>query len=165
MLGSEQYAVYRTVIKHVLSDSERLPSLPTITLKIRKAVGESNTTAASLARLATLLEKYDVPVPRYTSYPTVPQWHDAPSTSQWIASLARAADRPDKALAVFEVDSLGLDKVDRAILDAVVNRFSGGPVGLSTLAIAVGEERGAELGERTHPPYPRRPRLSPSPIG
>lgn len=51
MLGSEQYAVYRTVIKHVLSDSERLPSLPTITLKIRKAVGESNTTAASLAQL------------------------------------------------------------------------------------------------------------------
>lgn len=51
MLGSEQYAVYRTVIKHVLSDSERLPSLPTITLKIRKAVNESNTTAASLAQL------------------------------------------------------------------------------------------------------------------
>lgn len=51
MLGSEQYAVYRTVIKHVLSDSERLPSLPTITLKIRKAVSESNTTAASLAQL------------------------------------------------------------------------------------------------------------------
>ena len=51
MLGSEQYAVYRTVIKHVLSDSEHLPSLPTITLKIRKAVGASNTTASSLAQL------------------------------------------------------------------------------------------------------------------
>src|SRR5690606_21414642 len=38
----------------------------------------------------------------------------------------------DEALAVYEIDHLGLDKVDRAILDAVVNRFSGGPVGLST---------------------------------
>ncbi len=51
MLGSEQYAVYRTVIKQVLSDTEKLPSLPAITLKIRKAIGESNTTAQSLARL------------------------------------------------------------------------------------------------------------------
>jgi Holliday junction DNA helicase RuvB len=45
-----------------------------------------------------------------------------------------------RALEVFRVDKLGLDKVDWAILDAVVNRFSGGPVGLSTLAVAVGEE-------------------------
>jgi Holliday junction DNA helicase RuvB len=36
---------------------------------------------------------------------------------------------------------LGLDKVDRAILDAVCARFGGGPVGLSTLAVSVGEER------------------------
>jgi Holliday junction DNA helicase RuvB len=43
-------------------------------------------------------------------------------------------------LSVFGVDELGLDKVDRAILDAVCTRFSGGPVGLSTLAVAVGEE-------------------------
>jgi oxygen-independent coproporphyrinogen-3 oxidase len=45
--------------------------------------------------------KYDVPVPRYTSYPTVPQWHRAPSTDDWLASLARAATRPDAALAVY----------------------------------------------------------------
>jgi holliday junction DNA helicase RuvB len=38
------------------------------------------------------------------------------------------------------VDELGLDKVDRAILDAVCSRFGGGPVGLSTLAVSVGEE-------------------------
>jgi holliday junction DNA helicase RuvB len=50
------------------------------------------------------------------------------------------ADVAAKALAVFKVDELGLDKVDLAILDAVVRRFNGGPVGLSTLAIAVGEE-------------------------
>jgi len=43
-------------------------------------------------------------------------------------------------LALFEVDDAGLDKVDRAILTAVCRRFAGGPVGLSTLAICVGEE-------------------------
>jgi holliday junction DNA helicase RuvB len=42
-------------------------------------------------------------------------------------------------LALFGVDELGLDKVDRAILDALCSRFGGGPVGLSTLAIGVGE--------------------------
>lgn len=55
------------------------------------------------------------------------------------------------ALAVWEVDDLGLDKVDRAILDAVVRKFSGGPVGLSTLAIAVGEEQ--ETVEAAYEPY------------
>jgi Holliday junction DNA helicase RuvB len=45
-----------------------------------------------------------------------------------------------KGLALFGVDELGLDKVDRAILDAVCSRFGGGPVGLSTLAVSVGEE-------------------------
>ena len=44
------------------------------------------------------------------------------------------------ALEMYEVDLLGLDRLDRAVLEALVVRFSGGPVGLSTLAIAVGEE-------------------------
>lgn len=50
--------------------------------------------------------------------------------------LATARD----ALDLYEVDALGLDRLDRAVLDAVVRRFGGGPVGLSTLAVAVGEE-------------------------
>jgi Holliday junction DNA helicase RuvB len=45
-----------------------------------------------------------------------------------------------RALAVFKVDERGLDKVDHALLDAVANRFGGGPVGLTTLAVAMGEE-------------------------
>jgi holliday junction DNA helicase RuvB len=45
------------------------------------------------------------------------------------------------ALEVYEVDELGLDRLDRAVLEALVSRFGGGPVGLSTLAVAVGEER------------------------
>jgi holliday junction DNA helicase RuvB len=44
-----------------------------------------------------------------------------------------------QGLAVFGVDDIGLDKVDRAILGALCEQFQGGPVGLSTLAIAVGE--------------------------
>ena len=44
------------------------------------------------------------------------------------------------ALAVYDVDQLGLDRLDRAVLDALVRRFGGGPVGVSTLAVAVGEE-------------------------
>ena len=44
------------------------------------------------------------------------------------------------ALAVYEVDELGLDRLDIAVLDALLRRFGGGPVGLTTLAVAVAEE-------------------------
>ncbi|MFR9801345.1 Holliday junction branch migration DNA helicase RuvB [Pseudonocardia sp. RS010] len=46
------------------------------------------------------------------------------------------------ALAVYDVDDLGLDRLDRAVLGALVRTFGGGPVGVSTLAVAVGEEPG-----------------------
>jgi Holliday junction resolvasome RuvABC ATP-dependent DNA helicase subunit len=39
-----------------------------------------------------------------------------------------------------DVDELGLDRLDRAVLDAILTRFEGGPVGLNTLAVSVGEE-------------------------
>ncbi|NKY40489.1 Holliday junction branch migration DNA helicase RuvB [Cellulomonas septica] len=44
------------------------------------------------------------------------------------------------ALEVYEVDERGLDRLDRAVLSALCTRFGGGPVGLTTLAVAVGEE-------------------------
>ena len=44
------------------------------------------------------------------------------------------------ALEVFDVDEMGLDRLDRAVLDALIKGHGGGPVGVSTLAIAVGEE-------------------------
>ncbi|MGL6233854.1 MAG: Holliday junction branch migration DNA helicase RuvB [Segniliparus sp.] len=44
------------------------------------------------------------------------------------------------ALQIFDVDELGLDRLDRAVLSALVNGHGGGPVGVSTLAVAVGEE-------------------------
>jgi Holliday junction DNA helicase RuvB len=45
------------------------------------------------------------------------------------------------ALELYEVDQLGLDRLDRAVIDVLCRRFGGGPVGISTLAVAVGEER------------------------
>lgn len=57
----------------------------------------------------------------------------------------------DAALEVFEVDEAGLDKVDRSVLEALIIKFGGGPVGLSTLAIAVGED--PETVEDAYEPY------------
>ncbi|MCD6727203.1 MAG: Holliday junction branch migration DNA helicase RuvB [Solirubrobacteraceae bacterium] len=57
----------------------------------------------------------------------------------------------DSALALLEVDELGLDRLDRDILSALCRRFSGGPVGLTTLAVAVGEE--ADTIEDVYEPY------------
>src|SRR5438876_676313 len=61
---------------------------------------------------------------------------------------AAAAER---ALELLEVDERGLDRLDRAILRTICEKFEGGPVGLSTLAIAVGEER--DTLEDVYEPY------------
>ena len=57
----------------------------------------------------------------------------------------------ERGLALFGVDGRGLDKVDRAILSALCERFGGGPVGLSTLAISVGEQ--TETVEDVYEPF------------
>jgi len=51
------------------------------------------------------------------------------------------ADVADRALAMLEVDALGLDLMDRKLLFAVIDKFGGGPVGIDNLAAAIGEER------------------------
>ncbi len=56
-----------------------------------------------------------------------------------------------RALELLEVDALGLDRLDRDILRAVCEKFAGGPVGLSTLAVAVGEEQ--DTIEDVYEPY------------
>src|SRR5258708_480883 len=63
--------------------------------------------------------------------------------------VSRAAARA--ALELYEVDESGLDRLDRAVLTALIRRFGGGPVGLSTLAVAVGEE--AETVEVVAEPF------------
>lgn len=50
------------------------------------------------------------------------------------------ADVALSALEMLEVDSAGLDRADRALLEVIADRFEGGPVGLSTLSVAIGEE-------------------------
>jgi len=67
--------------------------------------------------------------------------------AEGVVTEAAARD----GLALFEVDEAGLDKIDRAILNAVCGRFGGGPVGLSTLAICVGEE--PETVEDVYEPF------------
>ncbi|MGV1003583.1 MAG: Holliday junction branch migration DNA helicase RuvB [Candidatus Nanopelagicales bacterium] len=59
------------------------------------------------------------------------QVHDEPDITRTVANAA---------LDLYEVDQLGLDRLDRGVLMALLKTFRGGPVGLSTLAVAVGEE-------------------------
>jgi holliday junction DNA helicase RuvB len=61
------------------------------------------------------------------------------------------SDAAHVALALFDVDDAGLDRLDRAVLEALCRRFGGGPVGLSTLAVAVGEE--SDTVETVAEPY------------
>ncbi len=75
----------------------------------------------------------------------VRDWAETRGTGTVDAPAARSA------LKVFGVDELGLDKVDRAILRSICEQFDGGPVGLSTLAIAVGEQ--PETVEDVYEPF------------
>jgi len=61
------------------------------------------------------------------------------------------AEIADKALAMLEIDENGLDEMDKRILEAVIVKFGGGPVGLSSLAVAVGEE--PDTLEEVYEPY------------
>jgi Holliday junction DNA helicase RuvB len=60
-------------------------------------------------------------------------------------------DVADKALAMLEIDENGLDEMDKRILETVIAKFSGGPVGVSSLAVAVGEE--PDTLEEVYEPY------------
>ncbi len=73
-------------------------------------------------------------------------------------------DLAHAALELFEVDESGLDRLDRAVLDVLCRRFGGGPVGISTLAVAVGEER-ETVEEVAEPFLVRRGLLARTPRG
>lgn len=57
----------------------------------------------------------------------------------------------DKALAMLDVDEKGLDEMDKRILETIIHKFSGGPVGINTIAVAVGEE--PDTIEELYEPY------------
>lgn len=61
------------------------------------------------------------------------------------------ADIASEALDLLEIDSLGLDHIDRAIIETMIDKFGGGPVGLDTLAAAIGED--ASTLEDVYEPY------------
>jgi Holliday junction resolvasome RuvABC ATP-dependent DNA helicase subunit len=56
------------------------------------------------------------------------------------------------ALKALEVDEHGLDEMDKRLLHTIIEKYKGGPVGISTLAVAVGEEAGTI--EEVYEPYP-----------
>jgi len=60
-------------------------------------------------------------------------------------------DVADAALALIEIDADGLDEMDKRILEAIIHKFDGGPVGLNTVAVAVGED--ATTLEEVNEPY------------
>ncbi|MGB7604935.1 MAG: Holliday junction branch migration DNA helicase RuvB [Lutisporaceae bacterium] len=60
-------------------------------------------------------------------------------------------DTADKALKLLEIDDLGLDDIDKKMLLAIIHKFSGGPVGLDTLAASIGEDSGTI--EDVYEPY------------
>jgi Holliday junction DNA helicase RuvB len=57
----------------------------------------------------------------------------------------------DRALQMLDIDDDGLDEMDKRLLEALISRFEGGPVGISSLAVAVGEDSGTI--EEVNEPY------------
>ena len=91
------------------------------------------------------------PLPRHPA-------HRQPAAAPRARLRARARTRPRRkrcavhaALDLYDVDALGLDRLDRAVLTTILDRFDGGPVGLNTLAVSVGEE--AETIESVVEPF------------
>ncbi|MBX9743439.1 MAG: Holliday junction branch migration DNA helicase RuvB [Chthoniobacterales bacterium] len=77
---------------------------------------------------------------------------------RWVRDFAQVRakgiinqETASKALSMLEIDKDGFDEMDKRILEAIVHKFGGGPVGLHSLAVAVGEEAGTL--EEVHEPY------------
>ena len=74
-----------------------LPGTPEASVQTFVSIIGSGELRMTTCTSAICSRKYDVPVPRYTSYPTVPEWHATPTTDEWIASLAARARRAGRA--------------------------------------------------------------------
>ena len=68
-----------------------------------------------------------------------------------VHAAESAIDAVNNALALYDVDPRGLDRLDRSVLDVLINRFAGGPVGVSSLAVSIGED--AETIEAVVEPF------------
>ena len=77
---------------------------------------------------------------------------------RWVRDFAQVRangvinrDCASKALEMLEIDEDGFDEMDKRLIEAIIHKFGGGPVGLNSLAVAVGEEAGTL--EDVHEPY------------
>jgi Holliday junction DNA helicase RuvB len=77
---------------------------------------------------------------------------------RWVRDYAQVRannritkDVADKALSMLDIDEHGLDEMDKRILETILHKFSGGPVGINSLAVSVGEESGTI--EEVYEPY------------
>src|SRR5438093_2627059 len=74
------------------------------------------------------------------------------------------AELADRALTMLEIDRDGFDQWDKRIIETLIHKFNGGPVGLNSLAVAIGEEAGTI--EEVNDPYPIKDGyLNPTPHG
>jgi len=119
----------------VLRRAADLLGLDIPTDALGEIAGRSRGTPRIANRLLRRVRDYALVHPRASGAPAERYWHD----------VVRAA------LELYDVDPLGLDRLDRAVMLAVLERFSGGPVGLGTLAVSVGEE--AETIESVVEPF------------
>lgn len=105
-------------IEHVISRSAQLLGLTIDKKAIAEIAGRSRGTPRIANRLLRRVRDF----------------------AQVKGSHSLSHEHAKDALEMYEVDEQGLDRLDRSVLLALIDRFNGGPVGLSTLAIAVGEE-------------------------
>ena len=105
-------------IEHVISRSAQLLGLTIDKKAIAEIAGRSRGTPRIANRLLRRVRDF----------------------AQVKGSNSLSHEHSKDALEMYEVDEQGLDRLDRSVLLALIDRFNGGPVGLSTLAIAVGEE-------------------------
>jgi Holliday junction DNA helicase RuvB len=77
---------------------------------------------------------------------------------RWVRDFVLVRSQPpvtvasaDAALSMLEIDQDGLDEMDKRLLETLIHKFGGGPVGLNSLAVAIGEEAGTL--EEVHEPY------------
>lgn len=82
----------------------------------------------------------------------------ANNLTRWVRDYAQirtnnaiSKETVDRAIAMLDIDMLGLDEMDRKILDVIIDHYSGGPVGINTIAVAVGEE--SSTIEEVYEPY------------
>ena len=110
-----------------------------------------------LSRAATLL---DLPVDRSALAEIAGRCRGTPRIANRLLRRVRdyslvhsmsGLEAVHAALELYEVDQLGLDRLDRAVMQIILTRFDGGPVGLNTLAVSVGEE--AETIESVVEPF------------